>query len=638
MAPIRSTAKVSARTETGPFPDISSQGAPRRARALTFWVSPEDQPAWARPVLLGLAALAAVLFTWRAGTYLELYYAAAVRSMSLSWHNFFFAALDPAGTITLDKLPGAFWIQALFVRAFGVHTWAILFPQVLEGVMSVLVFYRIVRRLCGTVAAMTAAAIFTLSPATVSLNRGNISDTLMVLLLLLASAATIAGITSGRWRPMLLAGLWVGLAFQAKMIEAWLVLPALGIAYLIAAPGGRLQRLGRVVAMGAVTVLVSLSWMTVVSLTPASSRPYVDGSQNNSVFQQVFSYNGFGRLDQLSPDQLLTQSIGVRIPPPPPASWNRLLTGPFGRDIGWLLPAALIMLVVGLAVTWRNPRRDLARASFVIWGTWLITFATIFSISSSINSYYTAALSPPIAGLIASGAVLLWKMRDSIRARLAVAIVVASTVGYSVWLLPAYGTGRPGWLVPVMIAVGAAAVTAILLSSLKVAGAVLLPAGVSASIVAVLLVPTVASVSIASSRLGPFDTPFQSEAVTTGVRQFFDITSATSNLIPALERARQGAPFLMATQTSALASPFIYVSGQEVLPIGGFTGTIPEPSLSAMRTMIRAGDFHLVLQSPSTTDPRLVWIAHHCIPVPPPKGVGVPSAPSYAIYYCLRNS
>ncbi len=296
------------------------------------------------------------------------------------------------------------------------------------------------------------------------------------------------------------------------------------------------------------------------------------------------------------------------------------------------------MLVVGLAATRRDPRRDLTRASFVIWGTWLITFATIFSVSSSINSYYTAALSPPIAGLIASGSVLLWKMRNTLLGKSAISATVASSVGYSVWLLPAHGTGRPGWLVPVMIGSGTLALTAIILSSLRTAGAVLLSTGVLASILAVSLIPAVASVSIASSRLGPFDTPFQSAAVTHEVRQFFEVTSATSNLIPALERARQNAPFLMATQTSALASPFIYVSGQEVLPIGGFTGTIPEPSLSTIKAMIHAGAFHLVLQSPSTTDPRLVWIAHHCIPVPPPKAVGVPSAPRYAIYYCLSNS
>jgi hypothetical protein len=153
-----------------------------------------------------------------------------------------------------------------------------------------------------------------------------------------------------------------------------------------------------------------------------------------------------------------------------------------------------------------------------------------------------------------------------------------------------------------------------------------------------MIVPGVASVSIAASRLGPFDTPFQPVGVTDGVRAFFGVTSATAALIPRLEQARAGAPYLMATQTSALAAPFIFVSGQEVLPIGGFTGTIPEPSLSTIKSMIRDGRFHLVLQSPTTTDPRFVWIAHHCARVAQPTGTDVPSGGRYAIFYCLPSS
>src|SRR5271155_3433899 len=142
----------------------------------------EPQPAWAHPVLWGLTAVAGFLYSWRATANLEIFYAAAVRSMSMSVHNFFFAAFDPAATITLDKLPGAFWVQALFVRVFGVHAWAIVAPQVIEGMLSVLVLYRIVRRLGGALAGIVAAAVLVLAPATVALNRGNISDTLLVLM------------------------------------------------------------------------------------------------------------------------------------------------------------------------------------------------------------------------------------------------------------------------------------------------------------------------------------------------------------------------------------------------------------------------------------------------------------------------
>ncbi|MGA3147910.1 MAG: glycosyltransferase family 39 protein [Acidimicrobiales bacterium] len=589
-------------------------------------------------MLLVITALSVVLTTWRGATYLEGYYAAAVRSMSMSWHNFFFAAFDPAATVSLDKLPGAFWIQALSVRAFGVNAWAIVLPQVLEGACSILVLYRIVRRLSGPMAGLMAAFVMAVSPATVALNRGNISDTLMVLLLLLAADAVVAALTTGRQTNMVLAGLWVGLAFQAKMVEAWLVLPALGLAFMVAAPGNWRRRLIRIGAMAAVAAVVSFSWMSAVTLTAQSTRPYVDGSHNDSLFQQVFVYNGFGRLDQASPNQLLTRAIGIRIPPPPPPGWNRLLTGAFGRDIGWLLPAALIALIAVLVDSRGRPRGDPARATAVLWGTWLLVLTVVFSVGSSINSYYTAALSPAIAGLIGAGSVLAWRRRASIWARLTVAATALVTATYAAWLLPAAGTGLPGWLEPAVLTAGTVMVGAVLVSLWPPARAALLPVSLAASVVAVVLVPSVASVSIAAERLGPFDTPFQPVAVTLGVRAFFTVTSATTRLLPTLEQVRRGAPFLMATQTSALAAPFIFVSGQEVLPIGGYTGTIPEPSLATLESMVHAGAFHLVLQSPSATDPRLVWIARHCLSVPQPKGRGVPSGPRYAIYYCLRGS
>ena len=190
-------------------------------------------------MLLVITAISAFSYGWRASApvNIEIYYAAAVRSMSMSWHDFFFGAFDPAGTVTTDKLPGAFWVQALSVRLFGVHTWALVLPQVIEGALAILVLYHAVRRLAGPVAGLLAAGILAISPATVSLNRGNVPDTLMILLAVLAADAGVTAVVTGRLRPVLLAGVWVGLAFQAKMIEAWLVLPAIAGCYLLAAPG-----------------------------------------------------------------------------------------------------------------------------------------------------------------------------------------------------------------------------------------------------------------------------------------------------------------------------------------------------------------------------------------------------------------
>jgi 4-amino-4-deoxy-L-arabinose transferase-like glycosyltransferase len=569
-----------------------------------------------------MAVVAGVLYGWQATGNLEIYYAAGVRSMSMSWHDFFFAALDPRGTVSLDKLPGAFWVQALSARLFGFSAWAIVAPQVAEGVITVLVLFRAVGRLAGPLAAVTAAAVLALAPATVALNRGNISDTLMVLLIVLAADATVTAVLTGRARSAVLAGVWVGLAFQAKMLEAWLVLPALGVTYLLCGPRSVRRRVAHLAGMGCAAAAVSLSWMSLVSLLPKTGRPYVDGSPDDSLFHQVFVYNGFGRLHQVSPNQLLNQAIGIHIVLSGPASWSRFLTGGYGRDTGWLIPAAAVILVFGLIARRRAPREDHLRAGLVLWGIWLAVFLVALSADSSINSYYSAVFSPAVAGLIGIGVALAAGVpvgtvpshRRPAPVAAAVAGIVLLTVGYTAWLLPAHGTGLPAWLLPVTIAAGviAAAIALLGYAAGHGTGSGTPLVGLAAALAALLLVPAVASVSMAADRLGPFDTPFEPQAVDRGTRAFLDTIEPAAALVPTLKNAQFGAPDLLATQTSALAAPFIYVSGLEVLPIGGYTGTSPAPSLDQLKSFIRDGQFHLVLQTRAAADPRLVWIASNC--------------------------
>jgi 4-amino-4-deoxy-L-arabinose transferase-like glycosyltransferase len=591
------------------------------------WRTAVGDPAWARPTLLALTLVAGLGYAWNATGNLEIYYAAAVRSMSMSWHNFFFGAFDPAGTITVDKLPGAFWVQALSVRLFGVHAWAIVVPQVLEGMASVLVLYRVVRRLAGPGAAILAAGVFVLCPATVALNRGNIPDTLMILLVLLAADATVRAATSGRLRSLIWAGVLVGLAFQAKMIEAWLVLPALALAYLVGVGDAWRRRLGYLGIAGLATAAASLGWMVVVSLWPAGSRPYVDGSNHNSIFSQVFVYNGFGRVDQASPNQLLTKAIGLRFGSPAPG-WDRLLTGAVGHDTAWLIPAALIALV-GCLVAARGRDGSLLRVSAALWGTWLIVLLVVFSVSSTINPYYTAALSPPIAALLGTAGALAWQRRADSRIRLAVGATVLVSAAYAVWLLPGQGVGRVTGLPEAVIAL---ALGAMLL--LAIGAGAWRTGALALAAVALTAVPAAASASVVSNAFGPFDTPFESAAASGYARTLGQVGARTEALLPALERAKALQPDLMATQTSAVAAPFIYDSGQEVVPIGGFTGTIPEPSLSRLQAMIGEGDFHLVIQAPRVGDPRLAWVAAHCFPLP--TGGSAAGGLRFAVYYCGR--
>jgi 4-amino-4-deoxy-L-arabinose transferase-like glycosyltransferase len=491
----------------------------------------------------------------------------------------------------------------------------------------------VVRRLAGPVAGIVAAVIFAVSPANVALNRGNVSDTLMILLLVLAADATVSALRSGRIVHLVVAGVWVGLAFQAKMLEAWLVLPALGLVYLIAAPSSLRKRILGLAVLGVLAVAVSLSWMLYVTAQPKDGRPYVDGSHNDSIFEQVFDYNGFGRLNQPSPNAVLFETIGLGKLASTPPGWNRMLIGPFGLDTGWLIPASAAALGFGLVARRRKPRGDPLRASLVLWGTWLAVLIAVFSVSTTINSYYTAALTPAIAGLVATGLALAWEHRKSGWVRLAIAAVVLSTTAYGAWLLPADGVGLPGWLAIAMIVAGCAAAIVVLASiwvrrARQVFGAVLALAAASA-----LVVPAVASASVVANGLGSFDTPFEPASYAFGTQALFgpQVRQVAEGLLPQLEKlkAQFHTRYLMATQAAVLGAPTIFDSGQEVYPLGGYNGTGASPSLAKLKSLIAEDAFRIVLISPGSTDPRYRWIEQHCSHVGAKQTFG-----TYAVYFC----
>jgi 4-amino-4-deoxy-L-arabinose transferase-like glycosyltransferase len=582
------------------------------------WRSPDGQPPWARPALLAIAALAALSYAWGMnGAALEPFYGAAARSMSGSWHDFFFGAFDPAGTVTVDKLPGALWPQALSLRIFGFHIWAAVLPQAIEGVLTVLVLYRAVRRLAGPVAGIVAAAALAASPVTVALNRGNVSDSLLILLTVLAADATCAAIVSGRLRWLLAAGVWVGLAFQAKMGQAWLILPALASAYLVAAPAPRLRVRARHVAIaGVVTVAVSLSWMSAVSLVPSGDRPYVDGTQNDSVFSQVFDYNGIARLSHgasvsgagHTADFLKRRAQGAgsasNIAEHVSPSWHRLLDGVYGRDIAWLLPAALIALAGVLLARRGSAREDRQRAAVLLWGMWLAILWVAFSDGIYLHSYYVAALAPALAALCGMGAAAAWQRREDPRVGRALAVTLAVTISYGVYLL-GQGTGVPGWLAPFALGVGALSVVTLLAATVRASlrGA--------AAIVCALLLPAVASALMVTRGLGPFAVPYEPASATESRAEAKHASEVSAQIVEAVS-AEYEAPWAFAIDTSQLAAPYIQATGREVLPIGGFEGGVPAPTVAQLRRYVSSGQVRALLVPDGERDARLQWIYAHC--------------------------
>ncbi|MFC4536808.1 glycosyltransferase family 39 protein, partial [Sphaerisporangium dianthi] len=273
-----------------------------RSRPLRLILGRPEDPRWARPALLGVLALAAVLHTWALGRngYANEYYAAAVLSGTHSWKAFFFGALDAGSFITVDKPPFALWVMGLPARVFGFGAWSMLLPQAVAGVASVGLVHSAVRRALtgahGHAAGLVAALVMTLTPITVAINRDNNPDTVLVLLLVAAAWFCAEAIKTGRMRTLVLCGVLVGAGFMTKMLQAYLVLPAFALVYLYGAPGALLRRLGHLLAAGVALLVSSAWWMAVVDLWPASGRPYIGGSTDNTVWDLVIGYNGLGRV------------------------------------------------------------------------------------------------------------------------------------------------------------------------------------------------------------------------------------------------------------------------------------------------------------------------------------------------------
>ncbi|HEX7131974.1 MAG TPA: glycosyltransferase family 39 protein, partial [Iamia sp.] len=425
---------------------------------------PRD-PAFARPALVGLLAATAVLYLWGLGAsdWANSYYSAAAQAGSQSWKAWFFAASDAGGSITVDKTPASVWVMGLSVRLFGLSSWSLLVPQALMGVATVGFTHASVRRWFGAAPALIAGTVVALTPVAVLMFRFNNPDALLVLTLAMAAWAITRAVESGRTGWVAAAFALVGVGFMAKMFQAFLVVPPLGFAYLLAGPPRLARRIGQL-AVGAVALVVSSGWwIVVVELWPASSRPYVGGSQTNSVLDLLFGYNGFGRLTGNE-----TGSVGGGAGGGGPSWGSTGLTRLFGTEMGaqasWLLPAALIVLVVGLAATARAARTDRTRAALMVWGGWLVVTGLTFSLGEGIiHEYYTVALAPAIGALVGIGVARWWPRRTELGARAVLSGTVAVTAWWS-WVL----LGRvPDW--------APALRPAVLVGGLLIAGLLLVP-------------------------------------------------------------------------------------------------------------------------------------------------------------------
>jgi 4-amino-4-deoxy-L-arabinose transferase-like glycosyltransferase len=423
----------------------------------------EADPAWSRPLLWLVALLAGALTFWgltRNG-YANTYYAEAAQAASHSWKAWLTNAVDTSGSDSLDKGPLSDMLMGLSGRLFGFSTFTMLAPEALCGVGAVLLLHNTVKRTLGHRAAILSALMLALTPIFVAMSRFDNPDALLVLLEVAAAWALVRALQSGRTRDVLLCGLFVGLAFNVKMLQAYLIVPGLALTLLIAGQGAIRRRLAQLLAGGAAMFFVSFVWYATMMLIPAADRPWVGDTTDNSWFSLIFGANGLSRV---SGEGTVTGARGGGVFGGASGPL-RLFNSIVGGQIAWLLPLALVGLLLGLWTYRRAPRTDLRRSAYLLWGGWALVSWVVFSFSQGLfHPYYTTALAPAVAVLAAGGLVAVWdRSRDSIAWSVALAAAVVGTAALAAALLDRAGGFVP-LLAPAVMASAVLAACALLLA------------------------------------------------------------------------------------------------------------------------------------------------------------------------------
>jgi 4-amino-4-deoxy-L-arabinose transferase-like glycosyltransferase len=603
----------------------ASAGAARAGRAGS---TPADgvtervaDPSWARPALVALLALTALAYMWdlSASGYANSFYAAAVQAGTKSWKAFFFGSLDSSNFITVDKPPASLWVMALSGRIFGFSSASMLIPQALEGVAAVGLLYAAVKRWFGAGTGLLAGAVFALTPVAALMFRFNNPDALLVLLLVAAAYCLVRAIERAGTRWVLAAGTMIGFAFLAKMMQAFLVLPAFALVYAIAAPTTLRRRIGQLL-LGGLAVLVSAGWwVAIVALWPASDRPFIDGSPDNSIINLIFGYNGLGRIFGSSGPGGGGGGANFSGATGPMRLFNELM----GGQASWLLPAALLALVGGLWARRRAPRTDRIRAALLLWGGWLLVAAAVFSFGQGvIHTYYTVALAPAIGALVAIGAALCWAHRDQLAARLMAALAVAASAGWAYALLERTPSWEP-WLCPLILTAAALGVLGLVLAPVltragfgaAAARRLTLTAAVLGAVAAMAGPLAYAADTITTAHTGSIPSAGPADAAGMGIGgrggapgggggtrpSRFPGGGAATKMSAALVKALQSDAskyrWVAATSGSQNAATLELASDEPVMGIGGFNNEGGKLSLAAFKAYVAKGEIHYYVAS-----------------------------------------
>ncbi|WP_329454788.1 glycosyltransferase family 39 protein [Streptomyces sp. NBC_01497] len=479
------TSQTAAAARTGHARPAGPGSVPAR-----LWRGRAADAPWVRPALLALLLLTAVLELWNlsASGYANSFYSAAAQAGSTSWKAFLFGSSDAGNSITVDKPPAALWPMDLSVRLFGLGSWQILVPQALMGTATVAVLYAAVRRRFDALAGLLAGAALALTPVASMMFRFNNPDALLALLMTATVYCVLRALEDARTRWLVGAGALLGLAFLTKTLQAFLIVPPLAVVYAVCAPARPRRRIGGLLAAGLAALVAGGWWVALVQLWPATSRPYVGGSQDNSFLELTFGYNGFGRItgDETGsvggPESGAGPGGGAGFGGGGTVGIGRMFGDALGAQVSWLLPAALLLLVAALVLTRRAARTDTVRAAFLVWGGALLATMTVFSFMAGIfHQYYTVALAPYLAALVGMGASLLWRERERPFAAGALCVTVLATASWSFVLLGRTPDYLP-WLRWVILAAGVVAGAASPVSRRMRGGAAVAALAVAASL------------------------------------------------------------------------------------------------------------------------------------------------------------
>jgi 4-amino-4-deoxy-L-arabinose transferase-like glycosyltransferase len=548
---------------------------------------------WNRVGLVVLLVATAVMYLWNItiNGMGNQFYAAAAQAGSTNFEALLFGSLDPHNFITVDKPPVSQWVMALSGQIFGFSSASMLIPQALMAVAAVALLYGAVTRISGPRTGLLAGAVLALTPVAALMFRFNNPDAVMVLLMTVAAYCTVRAMQKASPKWLLWAGVALGLAFLAKMLEGLMVAPALVVAYLVVAPTTLRARL-RHVLVAAVGFVISAGWFVLLTLLwPAESRPYIAGSTDNNFMNLVLGYNGFARILGRNhtgfgpPDQVVGSAAGAQLGQGShhgfggqSQGWSRLFAGEFGFEIGWLVPAALLATVLVVLSRGRAPRTDLVRGAAILFGGWLVVDGLVLSfMHGMIHPYYCLSIAPPVAAMFAIGVHELWQHREKWLYRGGLAVLVGGTGIWSWWVLGRNVHWLPGlrWTI-----LGLAVVAAIALLGPQKAGtrrAVALGA-LGVGLLAALAGPAayaIATIGQPHQGGGPSVGP----AEATGQHNFgFGQMSDNADLNAMLKATNT--EWSAAIQRSSSAAGLELSTDTAVMAIGGFAGSDPAPTLS----------------------------------------------------------